>query len=288
MMLEFKQSCHRWYSTILPTMDRAQVSGTTDSVDAILAQWHAEQPGLSVAPVGIVTRLGRVRAHLETALAEVFAGYDLTPADFQALVTLRRIGAPYQMGQAELMRAMGLTSGTISLRLARLEQRDIVVREPHPQDKRGATVRLTTQGLELFERIAPAHLRGEERMLSALTPEEQDQLAALLRKLLASYEHTGPTAAQAWGMSLEPAHIARRQRAVVGLSDRPGLLVTRVHPGSLAYHAGIQPGDLITDWAGRPVHTPADLRAAPGPVPLTWLRGETPMHESIELPPETA
>ncbi|GAA1949891.1 hypothetical protein GCM10009838_01210 [Catenulispora subtropica] len=264
------------------------MSGAADSVDAILAQWHTEQPSLSVAPVGIVARLGRVRTHLDIALAEVFAGYDLTPADFQALVTLRRIGAPYQMGQAELMRALGLTSGTISLRLARLERRDIVVREPDPQDKRGATVRLTTQGLELFERIAPAHLRGEERMLSALTSEEQDQLAALLRKLLASYEHTGPTAAQAWGMTLEPAHVARRQRAVVGLSDRPGLLVAGVRPGSPAYLAGVQPGDLITGWGGRPVRTPADLSAAPGPVPLTLLRGETTIRESIQLPPESA
>jgi DNA-binding MarR family transcriptional regulator len=278
-------------------MEKDQVSGTTDSVDAILDQWREAEPDLPVAPVGVITRLARVRAHLDTALAEVFAGYDLTPADFQALVTLRRIGDPYRMNQAELMRAMGLTSGTISLRLARLEQRGIVVREPDPHDKRGATVRLTPQGLDLFERIAPAHLRGEERLLSALAPDEQDQLAALLRKLLASYEHTGATAAQAWGMTLEPAHTARRRRAAVGLSDPSGLLVTRVRPDSPAHRAAIEVGDLITHWAGHPVRTPADLNvtpadldaaADPSPVTLTLLRGETPVRASIHLPAETA
>ena len=260
------------------------VTGTTDSVDAILEQWHRERPDLPVAPVGVVTRLARVRSHLDTALADVFAGYDLTPADFQALVTLRRGGAPYRMGQAELMKAMGLTSGTISLRLARLEQRGVVARDPDPDDKRSSTVRLTDQGLDLFDQIAPAHLLSEDQLLSALTPAELGVLADLLRKLLGSYEHTGPRAAHAWGMTLEPAHIARRRRTAVGLSDRPGLLVSHVHPGSPAQLAGVQAGDLLTDCGDRPVHTPQDLGTPrTGTVTLVLRRGEKRSEATLYL-----
>src|SRR5579884_3276746 len=226
-------------------MADAEVTGTSDSVDAILAQWREERPDLRTDRVGIITRLARVRAHLDSALAQVFAGYDLSPADFQALVTLRRSGAPYTMGQADLMRTMGLTSGTISLRLARLEQRGVV-------------------------------------------PDEQDQLADLLRKLLASFEHTGPAAARAWGMTLEPAHTARRRRAAVGLSDRPGLLVTHTQPGSPAHGAAIHAGDLITACDEQPVRTPADLKCASGCVTLTLLRGESTIHAKVHLTPETA
>ena len=267
-------------------MGEWDVTGTSDSVEAIVEEWHHERPDLPIAPVGIVTRLGRVRAHLDAALADVFAGYDLTPADFQALVTLRRIGAPYRMGQARLMRAMGLTSGTVSLRLARLEQRGVVTREPDPHDKRSASVRLTGQGLELFDRIAPVHLHGEDRLLSALTPDEQDRLAGLLHKLLASYEHTGPRAAHAWGMALEPAHVARRRRTAVGLSDRPGLLVAQVQPDSPAHLAGIQVGDLITHRDDRPVRTPDDLAPA-DTVVLTLLRGEQQKHATVRLSSES-
>ncbi|HEX5120537.1 MAG TPA: MarR family transcriptional regulator [Pseudonocardiaceae bacterium] len=266
-------------------MGDSQVRATRDSVDAILDQWHQERPDLPVGPVGIITRLARVRAHLDAALADVFAGFDLSPADFQVLVTLRRIGAPYQLGQARLMDALNLTSGTISVRLARLADRDVVVRAPDPDDKRSFTVRLTRHGLDLFDRIAPAHLHSEDVLLSALTSREQTHLADLLRTLLASFEHTGPHAVRYQGMTLEPARIARGRRAAVGLTDHPGLLVAHVESGSPAHHAGIQAGDLLTHREGHPVHTDADLHAPErdgSAVPLRLLRGEKPIDVAVD------
>jgi DNA-binding MarR family transcriptional regulator len=262
------------YTRSIAVMGDSDAHASRDSVDTILEQWHRERPDLPVGPVGIVTRLARIRAHLDTALAGVFAGFDLSPADFQVLVTLRRTGAPYLLGQARLMEALGLTSGTISVRMARLEQRGVVVRAPDPDDRRGFTVRLTERGLDLFDEIAPAHLRGEDLLLSALTARQQAHLADLLRTLLASFEHTGPRAARYRGMTLEPARIARARRGAVGLSDHPGLLVTHVDSGSPAGRAGIQAGDLVTHRAGRPVHSCDDLAAPGGAVPLRLLRGE--------------
>jgi DNA-binding MarR family transcriptional regulator len=262
--------------------------GIRDSVDAIIDQWHRERPDLAVAPIGVVSRLTRVRGHLDTALAEVFAGFDLSPADFQVLVSLRRVGAPYRLGQARLMESLGLTSGTVSVRLARLEQRGVVVRDPDPDDKRSYTVRLTDEGLLLFDQIAPDHLAGEDLALSALTADEQSQLADLLRKLLASFEYTGSHAAQVWGMTLEPARVARARRAAVGLTDRAGLLVTRVTAGGPADRAGIRVGDLVTHRGKAEVRTCEDLASpgavagsSPGPVKLRVLRGDEPVDVTL-------
>lgn len=270
--------------------DRLGAAVNRDSVDEILGQWARERPDLPVAPVGIVTRLARVRSHLDAALAEVFAGFDLTPADFQVLVTLRRAGAPFRMGQARLMDSLGLTSGTISVRLARLERRQVIAREPDPADKRSFTVRLTDRGLDLFDRIAPTHLSSEDLLLSALAPDERDQLAALLRKLLLSFERTGPHAARAWGMTLEPARVARRRRAAVGLTDQTGLLVTRVDPAGLAHLAGVQPGDLVVACGGNPVRTPADLAglSETAAATLGLLRGEQHLDVVLHLVGEVA
>jgi hypothetical protein len=177
---------------------------------------------------------------------------------------------------------LGLTSGTVSVRLNRLSGKQIVTRQPSADDARSTLVTLTDRGLELFAQVGPAHLHNEDVLLSALTGPERTQLAGLLRKLLVSVEHE--RAASPLGMVLAPAHIARRMRTAVGLSDTPGLLVTDVTADSLAAEAGLQPGDLLTAIDGDPLQSCVDLaehsagRRSSSPSPrrpleLTLLRG---------------
>ena len=224
-----------------------------DSVDRVLADWARERPDLDFTPVGVITRLGRLRGYLDAELATVFAQFGLTAADFRVIVTLRRGGTPYRMLQARLMEALGLTSGTVSVRLDRLERQGIVTREPGPASARGSMVQLTATGLALFGRVAPVHLANEDRLLAALSGDERLALAGLLRRLLASFETRTTEVARDLGLTLEPAHLARQRRQAVGLADRAGLLVAAVRPGSPAAQAGIERGDLLTRLDGQPV-----------------------------------
>lgn len=256
-----------------------------DSVDEILEQWLAERPDLDFAPVGIVTRLARVRAHLDAEVSALFKRYGLSPADFQVIVALRRSGAPFSMPQARLMTQLSLTSGTVSVRVDRLAKTGVVVRKPDPADARVAQVRLTDKGLSLFDELAPAHLANEDRLLSALSTDDRTALAGLLRKLLASLEHPSVDAALPWGMRLEPARVARSRRTAVGLSNTPGLLVTETLPGSAAARAGIAQGDLLTAVDGQEVRDGQALAGAlltgDGSVCVSLLRGET--RETVAL-----
>jgi DNA-binding MarR family transcriptional regulator len=224
-----------------------------DSVDRVLDDWARERPDLDFTPVGVLSRLEKVRTHIDSELIAVFAEHGLTAADFTVIVTLRRSGAPYRMPQARLMDALELTSGTVSVRLDRLEKGGIVTRGPDPENGRGAIVQLTRTGVALFDVVAPAHLANEDRLLSALSVPERQALADLLRRLLSSYEtqHTG--VAEHLGLQLESAPVARRRRQAVGLLDASGLLVAAVRPGSPADAAGIARGDLIVEIDGRPV-----------------------------------
>ena len=65
------------------------------------------------------------------------------------------------------------------------------------------------------------------------------------------------------GVSIAPAHVARRLRRAVGLPERDGLLVRGVEDGSPAAAAGITTGDLIVSAGGRDVGTADDLLGRP-------------------------
>ncbi len=80
------------------------------------------------------------------------------------------------------------------------------------------------------------------------------------------------------GVSLVPAHVARRLRASVGLPPRDGLLVRDVDPEGPAARAGISAGDLIVAVGATAVATIDQLRAAvedgpEGAVSVTVVRG---------------
>jgi len=259
-----------------------------DGVDQLLLDWARERPDLDFTPVGVITRLARARTYLDAELRAVFARFGLTAADFAVIITLRRSGPPYTMPQARLMDALGLTSGTVSVRLDRLEHSQVVSREPDPASARSSLVRLTDKGLRLFDDIAPVHLANEDRLLSALSPAERQDLADLLRRLLAGFEAATADVAAGLGLTLEPAHLARNRRQAVGLSDTPGLLVTGVTAGSAADGAGIERGDLITAIEGAPTISSVglallleDLTGHPV-LTVTLLRGNKQL--TVEIP----
>jgi DNA-binding MarR family transcriptional regulator len=258
-------------------------------VDGIVAEWAHERPDLPIAPIEVLTRLARVRIHLDEELAGLFAEYDLSAADFTVIAALRRAGKPYTLPQSVLMARLSLTSGTVSVRLGRLETKGVVNRAPASTDARGVQVTLTPRGLELFDQVAPRHLDNEDVLLSALDEHERDQLAGLLRKLLVSFEH--PQHHSPLGVTVSPAHLARRARRDVGLSDTAGLLVRQVDPGSPAADAGLQPGDLLLDADEQPLLSCLDLgvraaqaRTSGRPLHVRILRGQDQGRADLHVP----
>lgn len=159
-----------------------------DHVDEVRQQWSVERPDLDTSPVAVVARLGRAQSYLDQAVDTVFAEHGLTRQSWHVLAALRRVGQPYRLTPTELYRALMRSSGAITHTLHRLEYAGLAERQVNPDDGRSLFVTLTPQGVELVDRVAPLHLDNERRLLAGLTPEEQETLATLLRKLLVSFE----------------------------------------------------------------------------------------------------
>ncbi|MGK5636904.1 MarR family winged helix-turn-helix transcriptional regulator [Streptomyces sp. URMC 126] len=167
-----------------------------DHVDLILEQWAAQRPDLDVSPMAVIGRLSRIQRAVSAELRKTFAAHGLDSASFDVLATLRRSAPPHRLTPTELMKSGMVTSGAISQRLDRLEERGLVVRTPDETDGRGVRVSLTDEGRELVDRVLPEHLATERRLLGALTGERRDQFVEMLRELLESLEGpVGPAGA---------------------------------------------------------------------------------------------
>ena len=160
----------------------------SDAVDKILAQWQRERPDLDVSPMGIIGRMGRLAKHLERAIQETFSEFGLTVGEFDVLAALRRSGQPYQLSPTELFNTLMVSSGTMTHRIDRLEQAELVKRIPEPSDRRGTRIELTDKGFNIIEKAVEAHVINEHRVLSVLEASERKALTQLLRKLLVSFE----------------------------------------------------------------------------------------------------
>jgi DNA-binding MarR family transcriptional regulator len=273
-----------------PVCDRG--CSPRDSVDALLESWAVRRPDLDFSPVAVVTRLGRVRAHIDAELESVFRAFGLGHPDFEALVTLARVSGEHGVSQRRLADEIGITPGTVSVRIDRLAEQGLVRRAPDQRSKRNTLITLTGRGWELFERIVPAHLANEQRLLAALSEEDRGLLVDLLRKLLVEFEGSHPSGPghDRLGLIVSPAHVTIGMRESVALPRVAGLLVRTVDPDSPAARAGLRPGDVLTEAGGRELRSSASLYAAlreavDGCVRLTLLRGNDRITTTITLTP---
>src|SRR3954452_7144729 len=89
-----------------------------DSVDALIASWRERRTDLDFAPIGVLTRLARVRRHVEVELERVFAEHDLDATTFAVLVTLERLGGGGgAVARAALMEDLGMPTAVVEARL---------------------------------------------------------------------------------------------------------------------------------------------------------------------------
>jgi DNA-binding MarR family transcriptional regulator len=226
-----------------------------------------------------------VAAHLEPELDEALAEHRLTRPSFQVLSAL--LDAPESsLTQRELMSTVRRTSGTVSVRLARLERAGLVTREPDAEDRRTVTVTLTDRGREWATAARPAYEDAAGRLAAGLPDDARASFGEHLAAWQGFFEPDGGEAPRL-GIAVAPAATAARMRRAVGLPDRHGVLVLKVKRDSAADKAGLQRGDLVTGAAGAEIRSIGDLhravRKAGEKLALDVVRGVDERAVDVEL-----
>jgi MarR family transcriptional regulator, 2-MHQ and catechol-resistance regulon repressor len=106
--------------------------------------------------------------------------FDITQTEFGIMEMLYHKGP---LPLCDIAQRMLLTSGSITYAMDKLEKGGFVRRVPCPEDRRKIYAELTEAGQAKMDEIFPQHAEEICRMLSGLSAEEQEQAAALLKKL---------------------------------------------------------------------------------------------------------
>lgn len=168
------------------------MSQQRDAVDRIVAEWTTVRPDLDSSPIAVVGRISRLSRLVDRRLAENFARHGIEDWMYDVLATLRRIGEPHRLTPGELVRRTMVTTGAITNRVDRLEQRGLVRRVPSSTDRRSVLVELTPDGLELVDAVAASHLETERSILAVLSDRQRGDLVKALRALLVQLGDADP------------------------------------------------------------------------------------------------
>ena len=114
---------------------------------------------------------------------QLLTPYDLTGSQFKILMILYKSPAG-SVRQADLEEKFAMTNPTVTGLVQKLEAKDLVKRMPHPEDKRSKVLVLTDRAIAMKDDLLALADRLEQQMTANLTPDECNQLAALLAKML--------------------------------------------------------------------------------------------------------
>jgi DNA-binding MarR family transcriptional regulator len=157
-----------------------------DVVDDILTQWTEERPELDTAPLGVVIRVMTLNRSFLREATQALEPVGLELWEYDVLSALRRQGEPYSLPATTLARETDLSSGAMTNRIDRLEDRGLVSRHPDEDDRRSVIVRLTRKGQKVIDEAIQYRLDAADESMRELDASELRELAGLLRKVILS------------------------------------------------------------------------------------------------------
>lgn len=150
------------------------------SLDSSQTAGPASAPVTPVSGVHLWLVLWKAYAAVREHAHRHIASLGLGLSDFAILEILLHKGA---LPVSAIGEKVGLTSGSVSIAVDRLEKRSLVERQNDARDRRMRMVHLTGAGRRLICSAFKQHAAAMERAVSGLSAVERGQVVQLLKKL---------------------------------------------------------------------------------------------------------
>jgi|SRR5581483_7324418 len=137
--------------------------------------------GETVSATAATLAVLRTSSRLLEELAPVFAEHDITPARFDVLDALGKLGKPAR--PADLRARLQLPAQTMTGVLDQLQRQGLITRTANPRDRRSILIELTTNGRAVIDTVCPPLIDIENDCMATLTPNERATLLKLLGKV---------------------------------------------------------------------------------------------------------
>lgn len=117
---------------------------------------------------------------LSRRLARAYAGEGVTIPEWRVLAV---ISQKDRMAARDVVAMTPLDKMAVSRAVVALEEKGLVRRSEHPEDRRVALLALSAEGRAVFNRIARLALDFEKQLVDELSPEERRRLRESLSRL---------------------------------------------------------------------------------------------------------
>ena len=157
-----------------------------DPIEEAGRQWHTHWPDAPLAAMKAVTSVMRVQQVLLSRLNEALEPFGLTFARYEALMLLyfSRAGS---LPLGKMGDRLQVHPASVTNLVNGLERNGLVVRTPHPSDRRTTLATITPAGRELAE----AATRALHDLRFGTAPLDDEQLGALTEVLRAARQGAG-------------------------------------------------------------------------------------------------
>lgn len=101
--------------------------------------------------------------------------------------TIEIVGHEGAIKMRKLAGKLGVTTGTLTVSIDRLEEKELLRRVPHKSDRRSYLIELTDKGQEVFKRHHNHHLNLTREIMTDISEQEQADFYNALLKMMNNF-----------------------------------------------------------------------------------------------------